>query len=65
MPVALRGSPPTLKDFGLNASTPLRETCYRFVFVGRMTRTRGIDTILRALPLLDADISIDVFGPLE
>lgn len=52
-------------DVGLSDETPFRQKCRRLAFISRVTRTKGIDTLLAALPLLDEDISIDIFGPLD
>jgi glycosyltransferase involved in cell wall biosynthesis len=40
-----------------------RDTCRRFVFLGHLWRTKGVETILEAAPHLPADCSIDLFGP--
>jgi glycosyltransferase involved in cell wall biosynthesis len=39
------------------------ESCRRFVFLGHLWRTKGVETLLEAAPRLPADVSIDVYGP--
>ena len=39
--------------------------CRRFVFLGHMWRTKGVETILEAAGSLPADCTIDMFGPLD
>jgi glycosyltransferase involved in cell wall biosynthesis len=46
------------------AHAPLRTYCRKLVFIGRVTRTKGIDAILEAAPLLETGVTIDLFGPL-
>lgn len=52
------------RDVGLTEDTPIRPMCNKFVFISRVVRAKGIDTLVNALPLLDPEVSIDVFGPL-
>ncbi len=40
-------------------------TCDRFVFLGHLWRTKGIETILGAAGQLPARCTIDVYGPLD
>jgi glycosyltransferase involved in cell wall biosynthesis len=37
--------------------------CSRFVFLGHLWRTKGIETLLEAVPFLPGDCTIDVYGP--
>lgn len=53
------------RDAGLIQSTPYKTHCNRFVFLGRVIREKGIDTILQAIPLLDPMVQIDIYGPLD
>ena len=41
------------------------DTCRRFVFLGHLWRTKGIEIILEAAPKLPDGCSIDIFGPLD
>jgi len=41
---------------------PDNRLCSRFVFLGHLWRTKGIDTLLDAAPLLPPGCSIDIFG---
>jgi glycosyltransferase involved in cell wall biosynthesis len=40
-------------------------TCSRFVFLGHLWRTKGLETILDAAPGLPGDSRIDIYGPLD
>lgn len=42
-----------------------RNQCKRFVFLGRVTRDKGIEVILQAIPYLSNEAQIDIFGPLD
>ena len=42
-----------------------RETCSRFVFLGHLWRTKGIETILDAAERLPGESSVDIYGPLD
>jgi glycosyltransferase involved in cell wall biosynthesis len=42
-----------------------RSSCTRFVFLGHLWRTKGIETILESAAMLPADCSIDLYGPLD
>lgn len=44
---------------------PSRARCTRFVFLGHLWKTKGIETILEAALQLPGDSSIDVFGPTD
>lgn len=44
---------------------PSRARCRRFVFLGHLWKTKGIETILEAAAQLPGDCSIDVFGPAD
>ena len=46
--------PPSLEE---------RTCCTKFIFLGHLWRTKGIETILDAAPGLPADCSIDIYGP--
>jgi len=39
--------------------------CRRFVFLGHLWRTKGIETLLESAPLLPDDCTIDIFGPAD
>ena len=39
--------------------------CSRFVFLGHLWRTKGIETILDAAGRLPGDSTVDIYGPLE
>lgn len=39
--------------------------CGRFVFLGHLWKTKGVDTILEAAAHLPGDSSIDIYGPLD
>ena len=39
--------------------------CSRFVFLGHLWRTKGLETILEAAPQLPEDSRIDIYGPLD
>lgn len=48
------------------ASAPIAgECCRRFVFLGHLWRTKGVETLLEAAPLLPADCTIDIYGPTD
>ncbi|MFQ5608715.1 MAG: glycosyltransferase, partial [Woeseiaceae bacterium] len=40
-------------------------TCKKFVFLGHLWKTKGIDVILDAAALLPGDAGIDIYGPLD
>jgi glycosyltransferase involved in cell wall biosynthesis len=40
-------------------------TCCRFVFLGHLWRTKGIETLLESVPFLPDDCTIDIFGPAD
>jgi glycosyltransferase involved in cell wall biosynthesis len=40
-------------------------TCRRFVFLGHLWRTKGLETMLEAAPHLPNDVSIDIYGPTD
>lgn len=42
-----------------------RDACCRFVFLGHLWRTKGVDTILDAAPRLPAACQIDLYGPCD
>lgn len=44
---------------------PLADRCERFVFLGHLWRTKGIETMLEAAAQLPGQCSIDVFGPTD
>lgn len=50
---------------GLNKQTPYRLECQKYVFLGRITETKGINELLEVAPLLDSGISLDIYGPLD
>jgi glycosyltransferase involved in cell wall biosynthesis len=39
--------------------------CRRFVFLGRVIEAKGIGIIMQAVPLLDPELRIDIYGPLD
>jgi glycosyltransferase involved in cell wall biosynthesis len=39
------------------------QTCTRFIFLGHLWRTKGLDTILEASSRLPSECSIDIYGP--
>jgi len=52
-------------DVGLTERTPFRAQCDKFIFLSRVIRAKGVDTILAAQPMLNRNVTIDIFGPLE
>jgi len=44
-------------------SVPGRTGCSRFVFLGHLWRTKGIETLLESAPFLPGDCTIDIYGP--
>lgn len=40
-------------------------TCTRYVFLGHLWKTKGIDTLLDGAARLPGDCSIDIYGPLD
>ena len=40
-----------------------RETCRKFVFIGHLKKTKGLQFLARAAERLPADASVDVYGP--
>ncbi len=59
--IKLAASPPAKT----HAENQREDICRRFVFLGHLWRTKGIETILEAAPGLPDDCSIDLFGPLD
>ncbi len=47
------------------ARTPDRNRCSRFVFLGHMWKTKGVDTMLSAASMLPESVSLDLFGTLD
>lgn len=47
------------------ATQPLASRCTRFVFLGHLWRSKGIDTLLEAARSLPDGCSIDVYGPTD
>jgi glycosyltransferase involved in cell wall biosynthesis len=47
------------------AVVPDRSRCERFVFLGHLWRTKGIETMLEAASQLPGDCSIDIYGPTD
>lgn len=47
----------------LNAEK-VKNVCRRFVYLGHIRRSKGIDVILDAAPLISEDVTIDLYGPL-
>lgn len=39
------------------------ERCTRFVFLGHLWRTKGVETLLESAARLPADVTIDLYGP--
>ncbi len=56
--------PPARGD-GAEGQAHSRERCTRFVFLGHLWRTKGIETILEAAAHLPGECSIDVYGPTD
>lgn len=42
-----------------------RPRCTRFVFLGHLWKTKGLETLLDAAPQLPGDCTIDIFGPTD
>jgi glycosyltransferase involved in cell wall biosynthesis len=42
---------------------PPQKRCNRFVFLGHLWRTKGIETLLDSAALLPGDCTIDIYGP--
>jgi len=38
--------------------------CSRFIFLGHIRRSKGIDVILKASPFISKEVTIDLYGPL-
>lgn len=49
----------------LDEHLEIRSVCRRIVFLGRVTKTKGIDELFAAAPHLDVGVQIDVYGPLD
>lgn len=47
------------------SSRPNRDACCRFVFLGHLWKTKGVDTILEAAPRLPEGCQIDLYGPCD
>ena len=47
------------------AAVPDTARCTRFVFLGHLWRTKGIETMLEAAASLPGDCSIDIYGPTD
>lgn len=52
-------------DAGLTNEIALKARCSRFVFIGRITPTKGIEQIIEASALLDEGVTVDLYGPLD
>jgi glycosyltransferase involved in cell wall biosynthesis len=53
------------RDAGLNQTTPYKSKCEKIVFLGRVVKEKGIDTILDAASELESEVTIDIYGPLS
>ena len=40
------------------------ERCERFIFLGRVTESKGVGTLLQVVPHLSAGLTVDIYGPL-
>jgi len=43
----------------------IKKKCERFVFLGQVKKTKGIDVILDSVPFLTDGVTIDIYGPLR
>jgi glycosyltransferase involved in cell wall biosynthesis len=48
-----------------SVTEPAPNDCRRFVFLGHLWRTKGIELLLEVAPRLPADCRIDVYGPTD
>lgn len=58
-------SPILARPVGAAPSDAAGQRCRRFVFLGHLWRTKGIETLLESAARLPGDCSIDIFGPLD
>lgn len=49
----------------LNSQHNQEKACEKFIFLGHLWRTKGLETMLEAAPDLPPDTSIDIYGPLD
>jgi glycosyltransferase involved in cell wall biosynthesis len=54
-----------IKSVAPPAGLDIPAQCRRFVFLGHMWRTKGVEIILEAADTLPADCTIDLYGPLD
>jgi glycosyltransferase involved in cell wall biosynthesis len=52
-------------DFPITRDPPVSSWRWRVLFVGRLDPTKGIDTLVRAMPLLPPDAVLEVCAPVE
>lgn len=56
----IREATPASRDIGHD-----RRSCSKFIFLGHMWKTKGVDTMLAAAPRLPETVSLDLFGTLD
>jgi glycosyltransferase involved in cell wall biosynthesis len=58
-------TPPAARSAGSSLSRSPEGCCSKFVFLGHLWRTKGIETLLESAAMLPGECTIDVYGPTD